>query len=334
MTPLFDMMPGLDLEDSGYENIVTCGLLLGLSRDEIESKIPNVEEFCELGEYLALPVRTYSTGMMMRLGFALVTAIDPGVLLMDEGIGAGDARFTERAEKRLKEFVGRSRILVLASHSNAMIKSMCNKAALLQAGSLVAFGPVDEVFEQYSSIVHAPSPSSSTNASRTRPLQSFGHIDLTAWENRTWLDDGARIEWAELTSDGKDANDDSIQIGDNIRVTFGVAFEAARVGKSVKLSVTLAASDGSPLANMVDEDSQFWIDQAKPDEMLSVTLADIRFYPGTYFVGLWVGSAQSATWDHVRDCIAFKISGGGKLTQRELPRQAGLVFLTPKWTRD
>src|ERR1700688_3235678 len=101
VTPLFDMMPGLDPEDSGYENIVTSGLLLGLSRDEIESKIPDVEEFCELGEYLALPVRTYSTGMMMRLGFALVTSLDPGVLLMDEGIGAGDARFAERAQRRL-----------------------------------------------------------------------------------------------------------------------------------------------------------------------------------------------------------------------------------------
>jgi ABC-type polysaccharide/polyol phosphate transport system ATPase subunit len=158
VTPLFDMMPGLDPEDSGYENIVTSGLLLGLSRNEIESKIPNVEEFCELGEYLALPVRTYSTGMMMRLGFALVTAIDPGVLLMDEGIGAGDARFAERAQRRLNEFVGRSQILVLASHSHAMIKSMCNKAALLQAGRLVAFGPVDEVFERYILIVHGPRP--------------------------------------------------------------------------------------------------------------------------------------------------------------------------------
>jgi ABC-type polysaccharide/polyol phosphate transport system ATPase subunit len=156
VTPLFDMMPGLDAEDSGYENIITCGLLLGLSRDEIESKIPDVEEFCELGEYLALPVRTYSAGMMTRLGFALVTALDPGVLLMDEGIGAGDARFAERAEKRLNEFVGRSQIVVLASHSHAMIKSICNKAALLQAGRLVALGPVDEVLEQYDVIVHGP----------------------------------------------------------------------------------------------------------------------------------------------------------------------------------
>ncbi|HLH96606.1 MAG TPA: ABC transporter ATP-binding protein [Xanthobacteraceae bacterium] len=158
VTPLFDMMPGLDLEDSGYENIVTSGLLLGLTRDEIERKIPDIEEFCELGEYLALPVRTYSSGMTMRLGFALVTAIDPDVLLMDEGIGAGDARFAERAERRLKDFVGRSRILVLASHSDTTVKSMCNKAALMQAGRLIAMGPVDEIFEKYAAMVHGPGP--------------------------------------------------------------------------------------------------------------------------------------------------------------------------------
>jgi ABC-type polysaccharide/polyol phosphate transport system ATPase subunit len=154
VTPLFDIMPGLDPEDSGYENIITAGLLLGLTRDEIERKIPDIEEFCELGEYLALPVRTYSSGMTMRLGFALVTAIDPDVLLMDEGINTGDARFTERAERRMKDFIGRSRILVLASHSNALIKSMCNKAALMQAGRLVAVGPIEEVFEKYNAVMH------------------------------------------------------------------------------------------------------------------------------------------------------------------------------------
>jgi ABC-type polysaccharide/polyol phosphate transport system ATPase subunit len=83
VTPLFDMMPGLDVEDTGYENIFTSGMLLGMSRDLIESKVPEIEEFCELGEYLSLPVRTYSAGMTTRLGFALVTALSPDVLLMD-----------------------------------------------------------------------------------------------------------------------------------------------------------------------------------------------------------------------------------------------------------
>jgi ABC-type polysaccharide/polyol phosphate transport system ATPase subunit len=155
VTPLFDMMPGLDLEDSGYENIFTSGMLLGMSRAEIEGKIPEIEEFCELGEYLALPVRTYSAGMTMRLGFALVTAVEPGVLLIDEGLATSDLRFTERATKRMDDFIGRSRIIVLASHSAEMIKSMCNKAALLHEGRIIAFGSVDSVYERYEALAHA-----------------------------------------------------------------------------------------------------------------------------------------------------------------------------------
>jgi ABC-type polysaccharide/polyol phosphate transport system ATPase subunit len=149
ITSFFDILPGLDPEDTGYENIITGGLLLGMSREAIESKMADIEQFSELGEYLALPVRTYSMGMMARLGFAVATAVDPGILLIDEGIGAGDARFAERASRRMQEFVDRSSILVLASHSNTLIKSWCNRAALFEAGEMLLMGEVDEVLEAY-----------------------------------------------------------------------------------------------------------------------------------------------------------------------------------------
>jgi ABC-type polysaccharide/polyol phosphate transport system ATPase subunit len=149
ITPCFDLLPGLDPEDTGYENIITAGLLLGMDRGEIENKIPDIEEFSELGEYLGLPVRTYSAGMVVRLGFSLATAVDPGILLMDEWIGAGDARFAERASQRLRSFIDRSSILVLASHSEALIRSWCNKAALLDGGRIKQLGEVEEVFRAY-----------------------------------------------------------------------------------------------------------------------------------------------------------------------------------------
>jgi len=166
VTPLFDAMPGLDGEDTGYENIITSGMLIGLTRQQIEAKIPEIEEFCELGEYLALPVRTYSSGMTMRLGFALVTALDPSVLLMDEVFGTGDQRFTERAEARMKDFIGRSRIMMLASHSDRTIRQMCNKAILMEAGRIVAFGPVNDICDQYYEAAH----SAAVNAERARQL--------------------------------------------------------------------------------------------------------------------------------------------------------------------
>ncbi len=149
ITPLFDSMPGMDPEDTGYENTVMAGMLFGMSRAEIEAKVPEIEEFSELGEYFDLPMRTYSLGMQTRLGFALATAIDPGILLMDEGIGAGDARFAERAAKRMEQFIDRSQIMVLASHSEALIRSTCNKAAFMKAGKILSVGGIDEIFKEY-----------------------------------------------------------------------------------------------------------------------------------------------------------------------------------------
>jgi len=149
VSPLFNTSPGLDMDDTGYENIVTCGLFLGMTREEIERKTPAIAQFTELGDYLTLPVRTYSAGMLARLGFAIATAIDPEVLLLDEGLGAGDARFAEQATKRVDALVERSSIIVLASHSKDQIRSMCNKALLLHGGRVMMAGGLEEVIEAY-----------------------------------------------------------------------------------------------------------------------------------------------------------------------------------------
>ncbi|HKT17933.1 MAG TPA: ABC transporter ATP-binding protein [Stellaceae bacterium] len=150
ISPLFNASPGLDGDDTGYENIKTCGMYLGMSAVEVARKLPQIVEFCELGNYLALPVRTYSQGMLTRLGFAIATSIDPDILLLDEGLATGDARFAERAERRMQELIDRSSILVIASHSMQMIRDICNKAMLMERGQIVAFGPIDEVIDQYS----------------------------------------------------------------------------------------------------------------------------------------------------------------------------------------
>ena len=153
VSPLFNTSPGLIEHDTGYENIVTCGLFLGMTRREISEKTADIAAFSELGEYLDLPVRTYSTGMVLRLGFSIATAIDPEILLLDEGLGAGDARFAERARERLDLLIKRSSILVLASHSNQLIQSLCNKAVVMEQGRIVSFGEIDEMMSIYSEAI-------------------------------------------------------------------------------------------------------------------------------------------------------------------------------------
>jgi ABC-2 type transport system ATP-binding protein/lipopolysaccharide transport system ATP-binding protein len=111
--------------------------------------IPEIEAFTELGEFLTLPLRTYSSGMLLRLAFAVTTAVIPEVLIMDELIGAGDAAFVVKATARLNEMISNSHILVIASHDVETIRRLCNKAALLQTGRIVRVGPVEEVIAAY-----------------------------------------------------------------------------------------------------------------------------------------------------------------------------------------
>src|SRR5205823_2262973 len=95
--------PGLEMEDSGYDNIITCGMLLGMSLAEITAKAPSIIEFSDLGDYVHLPVRTYSSGMLARLSFSIATSVDPGILLLDEDIGAADTQFADKAARRVNE---------------------------------------------------------------------------------------------------------------------------------------------------------------------------------------------------------------------------------------
>lgn len=149
VAPLFDVGLGMDPESSGYENILLRGLYLGLSRAEVRAKADEIAEFTELGSFLSLPLRTYSAGMQTRLSFAVSTSIDPEILLLDEGIGAGDAAFLQKARRRLDGFAARAGILVLASHSEKLVRQLCTRAILLDQGAIVAMGPLDEVLQRY-----------------------------------------------------------------------------------------------------------------------------------------------------------------------------------------
>lgn len=149
VAPLFDVSLGMDPEATGYENIVLRGLFLGLSRAEIDARVGEIADFTELGDFLHLPIRTYSDGMRARLTFAVSTSIDPEILLLDEGIGAGDAAFMEKARMRMEKFVARAGILVLASHSQELIRSLCTRAILVERGCVVRDGDVTDVLRLY-----------------------------------------------------------------------------------------------------------------------------------------------------------------------------------------
>jgi len=144
ISTMLDLMYGIEAECTGYENIFNRGLLLGLSKQEIKHNMVEIAEFSGLGDYLNMPVRTYSAGMMVRLAFAISASVRPDILLIDEVFGAGDAGFMEKAREKMISLLNTSRIVVFASHSPQLIREFCNKVLVLNAGNLEFYGPVKE----------------------------------------------------------------------------------------------------------------------------------------------------------------------------------------------
>ena len=150
-----DLTLGMDIEATGWENITFRCIFMGLTFAEARELAPSIAEFSELGDYLDMPVRTYSSGMFLRLAFAISTAIRHDIIVMDELINAGDASFVEKAQKRLEDLIGGTNIFLLATHFLEIITKLCNKALWLEHGKIRGLGPAKDVLDAYLASVQA-----------------------------------------------------------------------------------------------------------------------------------------------------------------------------------
>jgi ABC-2 type transport system ATP-binding protein/lipopolysaccharide transport system ATP-binding protein len=155
ISSMTDLSVGMNPEATGYENIIMRGIMLGLTSKQAAALIPDVEEFTELGEYLELPIRTYSAGMMLRLAFAVSTATRPEIIILDEMITAGDAIFVEKARARIANLIKHAAILVLATHDDATLRRFCTVAVWMDSGRVAATGDIDSVLARYHSEIES-----------------------------------------------------------------------------------------------------------------------------------------------------------------------------------
>jgi len=146
---LFDVSSGMSLDATGLENVYLRGLQMGMPINVIKTKVPSIMEFTELEDNIHRIFGTYSSGMRLRLAFAISTMIETDILLMDEWLGAGDARFKAKVKERMGGLVEQSRALVIASHSIPLLKQLCNKGLVLNKGGQLFFGELDEAIELY-----------------------------------------------------------------------------------------------------------------------------------------------------------------------------------------
>lgn len=149
IVPLLELGAGFDPDYTGRENIYLYGAVLGYSREFIESKYDEIVEFSELGKFIDVPLKNYSSGMKSRLGFAIATVVEPEILILDEVLSVGDAKFRKKSEKKIQGMFDKGVTVLFVSHSLAQVKRICNKAILLEKGQIIAAGSIDEVSAVY-----------------------------------------------------------------------------------------------------------------------------------------------------------------------------------------
>lgn len=149
IAPILELGTGFDFELTGYENIYLNALLLGRQESEVDEKIDEIIEFSGLGDFIRSPIRNYSSGMQARLGFAIATAWTPDVLILDEVLAVGDARFLHRCKSRFEEFHEAGTTILIVSHDEEAIRENCQRGIWLDEGRILADGPVDEVLDRY-----------------------------------------------------------------------------------------------------------------------------------------------------------------------------------------
>lgn len=149
IVPLLELGAGFDKQYTGAENIFLYGAVLGYSKEFIQEKYDEIVEFSELGDFINVPLKNYSSGMKARLGFAIATVVEPDILILDEVLSVGDAKFRKKSEKKIKSMFDKGVTVLFVSHSLEQVKRLCDKAILLEHGKVVAKGTVAEVSKQY-----------------------------------------------------------------------------------------------------------------------------------------------------------------------------------------
>lgn len=154
IVPLLELGAGFDPQYTGAENIYLYGAVLGYSKDFIKERYDEIIAFSELGEFIDVPIKNYSSGMKARLGFSIATQVEPEILILDEVLSVGDAKFRKKSLKRVNDMMANKVTVLFVSHNTSQVRSICNKAMILEKGKLLNFGEVNEVCDIYETMVN------------------------------------------------------------------------------------------------------------------------------------------------------------------------------------
>jgi lipopolysaccharide transport system ATP-binding protein len=305
---LLEVGTGFHPELTGRENIYLNGAILGMSRAEIRRKFDEIVAFAEVEKFLDTPVKRYSSGMYVRLAFAVAAHLEPEILLVDEVLAVGDAQFQKKCLGKMWEVSKMGRTVLFVSHNMVTINALCPRAVLLADGKIKSQGDVDGVVAEYT---QGSLANSSGGYVRTR--KPSGSVWVEAADLR--LPTGDPCSVFSMT--------DTIQL--NISIRFGERREGLR------LEVKISEMNGTPIYQIMNVDSSFDISSDKGTLRISVKMNNLMLYPNTYLLSLALADATNELLDIVDGKLQFTIFQDSAICRRRLPRSSGIVFTLADW---
>jgi len=309
---LLEVGTGFHPELTGRENIFLNGAILGMSRREIQSKFDEIVEFAEVERFLDTPVKRYSSGMYVRLAFAVAAHLEPEILVVDEVLAVGDVQFQKKCLGKMDDVAKSGRTILFVSHNMAAIGQLCNTAIMLNRG--------EKIFEGKTELAIALNLRGSE--------QACNPADFKSREQRKG-DGSVRFEMVSLMQRDRQLAT-HYSLGEDLIIRLQLMSEHPR--KNVQVAIEIVASNGLQVCHVLAADSNFSLDTGQGPIEVEICVADMRLYPDRYQIQLWAGSPDGRdTFDKVEHGLYFDVVDGGQLTSRSLPRSRGVVFLTPTW---
>ena len=299
---LLEVGTGFHGEMTGRENIFMNGAILGMTRNEIQSKLDEIIDFSGCERYIDTPVKRYSSGMTVRLGFAVAAFLDPEILVVDEVLAVGDAEFQKKAIGKMKDVSsGEGRTVLFVSHNMASIRQLCTRGVLLDKGQVALDAGVNEVVDHY----------------------LRGQQGLEDFERKG--NGGIRV--TELHADRE-----KVELGENMVVD--ITLVANRDSDRVDLSFDVKDDTYTQVAHVSNYDSQFHLLNVKAGDVYHVqcVIENINLAPGTYAANLWVGSPYEM-YDWLKECVRFYVVQNETFIQRETPYDpSSKVVIPSNWS--
>jgi lipopolysaccharide transport system ATP-binding protein len=312
---LLEVGTGFNPELTGRENIYLNGAILGMTKKEITSKLEEIIAFSGCERYIDTPTKRYSSGMTVRLAFAVAAFLEPEILVVDEVLAVGDAEFQKKAIGKMQDISKtEGRTVLFVSHNMAAVKSLCTRGIVLENGKLKFDGKVEDALDVYSNISKSLDYKVVFDAETVRSGNKnieFKSIEIVNQNNK---------------------NTQEYSIGDDLIIKIKIKNNSGE--KRSEMGIQVFTTEEMPVFHMMPRDSNFEIHHENEIEEFEINLNDIRLFPGLYYITI---TSSSTTGHQVFDCInnaiTFEIIDGGNYTTRSLPRAAGLFFMNPKWKK-